>query len=63
VMGRRCIYIDCPNSDTTDDGRLQDYGMEGNVEQELDDLTVLENYFMEIEQLIESSQFLFLPLP
>jgi hypothetical protein len=40
-----------------DNDRVQDDGMEENVEQELDELTVLENDLIEIEQLIESSQF------
>jgi hypothetical protein len=40
-----------------DNDRVQDGGMEENVEQELDELTVLENDLIEIEQLIESSQF------
>jgi pyocin large subunit-like protein len=40
-----------------DNDRVQDDGMEENVEQELDELTVLENDLIEIEQLVESSQF------
>jgi hypothetical protein len=40
-----------------DNDRVQDDGMEENVEQELDELKVLENDLVEIEQLIESSQF------
>jgi hypothetical protein len=42
-----------------DNDRVQDDGMEENVEQELDELTVLENDVIEIEQLIESSQFFY----
>jgi hypothetical protein len=40
-----------------DNDRVHFDGMEENVEQELDELTVLENDLIEIEQLIESSQF------